>query len=415
MHILYFHQHFSTPEGSIGTRSYEMARRLIAAGNRVTMVCGSFGHGHTGLDTPFTNGKREGLVDGIEVIEFDLSYRNSDGFLKRSLTFARFALRSVQVALRRPADLVFATSTPLTVALPGIAARWLRRKPFVFEVRDLWPEIPREMGAIKNPLVLGAMAVLEWVAYRSANRLVGLSPGIAEGIARHNVAADRIAMVPNGCDIDLFNGAVEPWRPDGVGPDDFLAVFAGTHGNANGLGAVVDAAAELKRRNIGGIKLLLVGQGMEKPKLLERASTERLDDYLIFMDPVPKTRLSGLLAGADLGLQILANVPAFYYGTSPNKFFDYLAAGLPVLTNYPGWVAELVTQNAAGVAASPDDPSAFVDALLEAKAGIAAGRVSGANAFALAKREFDRDLLGQRWIDFVTGAVAVPSAGSAGR
>lgn len=382
-----------------------MARRLIADGHKVTMICGSFGHGKTGLDGEFSKGRRDGMVEGIEIIEFDLSYRNSDGFFRRALTFARFAVRSIAIALSKPTDLVFATSTPLTVALPGIFARWLRGKPFVFEVRDLWPELPREMKAITNPAALAALGILEWAAYKSAHRLIGLSPGIVKGIARHNVQAKDIVMIPNGCDTELFGEEVLPWRPDGVDQQDFLAVFAGTHGQANGLDAVVDAAVELKNRSVTGIKLLLIGQGMEKRRLTARVESQGLSDYLLFMDPVPKTKLAGLLAGADLGLQILANIPAFYYGTSPNKFFDYLAAGLPVLTNYPGWVADLVVANSAGVAASPDDASAFADALVEARSRIADGNITRENARALAKRDFDRNVLGKRWIKFVTGAL----------
>ena len=174
MRVLYFHQHFSTPKGSTGIRSYEMARRLVSQGHEVTMVCGSYGGGNTGLAGDFSRGRREGKVDGIEVIEFDLAYSNADGFIKRSLLFLLFALRSVGVALTHQYDVLFATTTPLTAGIPGIFSRWLRGKPFVFEVRDLWPELPREMGVITNPVVLWAMGVLEWVSYRSAHRVVGL-------------------------------------------------------------------------------------------------------------------------------------------------------------------------------------------------------------------------------------------------
>ncbi len=394
MKILYFHQHFSTPSGSAGTRSYEMARRLIADGHEVTMICGSYTNGKTGLMDNFRSGKRSGNVDGIKVIEFDLSSGNKDGFLKRSFTFARYALRSIGTALSEPADVVFATSTPLTAGIPGIAAKWLRRKPFVFEVRDLWPELPKAMGVITNPLILAAMSFLEWASYKSADRLIGLSPGIVEGIKRRGISGDLISLTPNGCDLELFGGDVTPWRPDMIAQDDFLAIFTGTHGAANGLNAVIDAAAELKRRNAQKIKLLLVGDGREKPALMQRVADEALSDYVIFADPIPKTQLVGLLKSADLGLQILANVPAFYYGTSPNKFFDYLAAGLPVLTNYPGWVADLVTHHECGVAIQQDDASGFADALIAmAQETDAAMQARKANALALAKQKFSRDFL----------------------
>jgi len=164
MHVLYFHQHFTTPDGSTGTRSYEVSKRLLATGHRVTMVCGAAVLSKTGLSGPFLNGRREGSVDGIYVIELELPYSNYQSFLRRSWTFLHFAFRSIVLALRLDYDVLFATSTPLTAALPGIAARWLRRKPFVFEVRDLWPELPRAMGVIRNRMVLLMMDWLEFVA-----------------------------------------------------------------------------------------------------------------------------------------------------------------------------------------------------------------------------------------------------------
>ncbi|GAA75674.1 hypothetical protein P20480_2143 [Pseudoalteromonas sp. BSi20480] len=146
------------------------------------MVCGSYGGGETGLTLDFIKGRREGVVDGIHIIEFDLAYSNADGLIKRAGTFLKFALKSIGIALTHKYDVVFATTTPLTAGIPGILARWLRGKPFVFEVRDLWPELPKEMGVITNPLVLAAMSALEWCSYRSAHRCIGLSPGIVEGI-----------------------------------------------------------------------------------------------------------------------------------------------------------------------------------------------------------------------------------------
>lgn len=403
MHVLYFHQHFSTPQGSAGTRSYEMAQALIRDGHSVTMVCGSYAQGNTGLSMPFVKGRRRGAVDGIEVIEFALDYGNQMGFMQRIGVFLKFAVGSIGVALREPADVVFATTTPLTAGIPGIFARWLTRKPFVFEVRDLWPELPKAMGVITNPVVLWLMSVLEWASYRSADRLVGLSPGIVEGIAARGVDKTRIAMVPNGCDLDLFASPAEAWRPNGVRDDQLLAIFTGTHGNANGLDAVLNAAAVLKERGRDDIRIALVGQGREKPKLIAEAEERGLDNVL-FLDPVPKTKLTGLMAGADLGLQVLRNVPAFYFGTSPNKFFDYISAGLPVLNNYPGWLAGLIGENDCGFAVPPDDPAAFADALIEAAEHRDALRQKGANARELAQTRFARSELSEDWVKWVTGA-----------
>ena len=402
MHILYFHQHFTTPAGAGGTRSYEMARRAIALGHSVTMVCGSYSGGSTGLDQPFSRGQRRGAVDGIDVIEFDLGYSNSHGFTKRTMVFLKFAFASTRVALTSSYDVVFATTTPLTAGIPGIFARWLRRKPFVFEVRDLWPELPREMGVITNPVVLGAMSVLEWMSYRSANRCIALSPGIKAGIARRGVAKDRIEMVSNGCDLELFElGKAEAWRPEGVAESDLMAVFTGTHGQANGLDAVLDAAAELKARECARIKLVLVGNGKLKPDLMARKEAEGLDN-VIFLDQIPKHKITGLLAGANIGMQCLANLPAFYYGTSPNKFFDYIAAGLPVLNNYPGWLAQIITDNDCGFAVPPENAGKFADALEAAADNRQALQKKGASALALAEAKFNRMDLADKWVKWVT-------------
>ncbi|MFG0589522.1 glycosyltransferase family 4 protein [Acinetobacter sp. YQ_14] len=403
MKILYFHQHFSTPKGSAGIRSYAMAQSLIRNGHQVTMVCGSFGAGQTGLIQPFNKGMRRGMVDGIDIIEFELPYSNALSFLKRILIFLSFAFKSIKVALTEQYDVVFATTTPLTAGIPGIFAKWFRRKPFVFEVRDLWPELPKAMGVIKNPIVLWMMSVLEWTSYHSADRLVGLSPGIVDGIIKRGIAPEKVASIPNGCDLDIFASEHQAWRPEGVQPTDLMAIFTGTHGLANGLNAVLDAAVELKKRQRMDIKLVLVGDGMQKKALLERAAELQLDN-VIFHDPVNKAKLAGLMASADIGLQILANVPAFYYGTSPNKFFDYISAGLPVLNNYPGWLAELITKEQCGFAVPPENPQAFADALEQAANQREKLIEMGRNGQQVAREQFNRSILSQKFSDWVTGA-----------
>ena len=164
-------------------------------------------------------------------------------------------------------DLAFATSTPLTAALPGLAARWLRGKPFVFEVRDLWPELPRALG-VRNPLLLGSMSLLEWAAYRGADACIGLSPGIVAGIRRRAPRDRSIDLIPNGSDLELFHPRLRaPLTLPGLAPGDFVAGFTGAHGPANGLDALLDVARELRRRGETRIKLVFIGDGKEKDRL----------------------------------------------------------------------------------------------------------------------------------------------------
>ena len=397
MRLLYFHQHFATPQGSSGTRSYEFARALIARGHQVTIICGS--HKLSGLDLPYDEAKGwyRGNMDGIDVISLPLNYSNRDSLVRRGWTFLRFALRSVRLALMLDCDLVFATSTPITAVIPGLAAKWLRGKPFVFEVRDLWPELPRALG-LRNPFLLGGMSLLEFLGYRSADACIGLSPGIVEGIRSRADERQSVAMIPNGCDLEVFNPAKRARLTlPGIGPDDFVAGFTGAHGIANGLDALLDVAVELKRRGDTRVKFAFIGDGKEKERLAARAAELGLTNCLFF-PPVPKTELGAITASLDCGLMVLKDIPAFYRGTSPNKFFDYIAAGIPVVNNYPGWLAGLITEYRCGIVVPPGNVAAFADALQRLAADPAERRAMGAAARALAEKEFARPLLAGRFI-----------------
>lgn len=396
MKVLYFHQHFTTPALGGGTRSYELSQELIKHGHKVTMVCGK----SSKLVLPETRKKGvfRGDVDGIDVIQLDLPYSNHDGFMKRSWVFLKFGWASVRVALKEEYDLLFATSTPLTAGIPGVVMKIFRRKPFVFEVRDLWPELPKALG-LKNPILLWGMSLLEWASYKAADSCIGLSPGICEGIAKRSKKGKPIDMVPNGCDLDIFKpGKRSELQLEGIMPSDIVSVFTGAHGMANGLDAVLDAAAELKKRNRNDIILAFIGDGKLKPKLIERAKAEGLDNCR-FYDPMPKTKLNAVVSNSDIGLMILANIPAFYYGTSPNKFFDYISSGLPVLNNYPGWLADMINQHQCGEAVPPADATVFADALVKLADNPDLRKTYGINGRKLAESEFAREKLAKKWIN----------------
>lgn len=364
------------------------------------MVCGA--NILSGLKLPWDEKNKwsRGVIDGIDVIGLPLTYSNRDGLLRRTFTFLRFALRGIRVALTEPYDLLFATSTPLTAAIPGIFARWLRRKSFVFEVRDLWPELPRAMG-MRNPFLLGGMSLLERLAYHSCIGAIGLAPGIVEGIRKRSPKELPIAMVPNGCDLELFRPDLTPaFASVPTQADGFVAGFTGAHGLANGLDAVLDAAAVLKQRGRMDIRIVLVGEGGQKERLRTSAKDRGLNN-VTFMESMPKLKLREMVTSLGCGLQTLANVPAFYYGTSPNKFFDYIAAGLPVLINYPGWLADLVQKHACGLAVPPENPTAFADALIHLADDRHARTQMGRNARRLAETSFARTSLAAQWIDFL--------------
>ena len=402
MNVAYIHQHFATQKGATGTRSYEMSRRLIQAGHRVTMICGAYDR--SALEHQGNERVHELEIDGIRVLRIAEPYGNQMSFGRRIVAFSRFARTATRVVSRLDADLVFATSTPLTVGIPGMKSARRLGIPFVFEVRDLWPELPIALRVIRNPLLKWYTRRMERRIYRAADHIIALAPGIKEGVCRVGYPADQVSMIPNSCDLDLFRPSTELLEEARFGPPgSFRLAFVGAHGLANGLDAVVDAAAELKRRGVSGVRFVFIGEGGQKPRLMERSRREELDGFIEWVSPIAKEELALILPRMDVGLMILKNVPSFYYGTSPNKFFDYVACGIPVLNNYPGWLADVIRDHRIGLAVPPDNPGAFADAVLHFRDHPFERREMGERARRLAESEFSRDLLGDQFVKVLEG------------
>lgn len=403
MRILYFHQYFGTPQGKSGIRSYEMSKSLIARGHEVSVVFSRSERRESPIgDKIFNNKVRYGDFEGIRLIELDVPFDSHYGIFKRASVWFKFVFLSLKLVFKEEYDLLFATSTPLTIAIPGIVMKWFYpKRKFVFEVRDLWPELPKEMGVIKNKLAIWLLSVLEYQAYHHADGFIALSPGIKKGIEkRMSNKSKPIMMVPNGSDLNLFfPKKVSRDVIPGVSNDDFVCIFSGSHGTANGLDAALDAANVLKNKGADKIKLVFVGGGNQKEYLLKRAELEKLDNC-IFNEPVPKVELVRYLQAADVGLMLLANVPAFYYGTSPNKFFDFISSGLPTLNNYPGWLAGMIEEENAGVVVEPDNPEVFADALIQLSQDSNL-EAMGRNSRRLAEKKFNRSELAEDFCDLL--------------
>ena len=397
MHLAYIHQHFATANGATGTRSYEFGRRLVQAGHQVTMICGVYAHGDRLTDP----GQRitELDVEGIRVLRIAEPYASHMSFTRRLVAFGRFARQATRVVCGLDADLVFATSTPLSVGIPGMKGKRHLKVPFVFEVRDLWPELAIAMKVLRNPLLAAYARRLERRIYAAADHVIALAPGIKEGVCGTGYPEERVTIIPNTANTTMFEPNDEPLDDPRFGlPSDLKFVFTGAHGLANGLDAVIEAAAEVKRRDERGVRFVFIGEGSQKERWVQRAKAEGLDQFLTWLDPIPKYELAKLLPRFDVGMMILRNVPSFYTGTSPNKFFDYLAAGLPVLNNYPGWVAGLIEENHAGVVVPPGDPTAFAHAVLDLRDHRDKLHPMGVNARRLAQERFSCDALAAEFI-----------------
>lgn len=388
MRIIYLHQYFCTPTMFGGTRSYEMARRLVAAGHQVCMVTAFTDNNGEKGNSWFTT--REA---GIEVHWLPVPYDNKMSYGQRLSAFFKFAINSMRKTCSLKGDIVFATSTPLTIAIPGLYASWRNRIPLIFEVRDLWPEAPIQMGALKSPFTIAVAKWLEKTTYKASAHIVALTPGMERGVRESGVHSEKITVIPNGSDLSLFSPQVDGSvvKEDlGIG-DRFALVYFGAMGPANGLNFVLDAAAELIRRNENETVFVLHGDGKERDSLEERAQREGLNN-LIFSGPVDeKNYVAQLASAADVCMTIYRNLPVLYT-CSPNKMFDSFSAGKPVLTNMPGWLQGLVEKNRAGVFVEPDNPVDFADKIVFLKQNPGLCREFGANSRKLAEREFSRDI-----------------------
>ena len=400
MRVLYFHQYFSSPKlkGPSGIRSFVMAKKLLDRGHKVTMVCGS--SGHTGLEGPFIRGRRKGKYEGIDIIEINLPYSNHYSLPKRAIVFIRFSIKSILIVFQEKYDIVLASSTPLTAGIPGIFSKLFRNKKFIFEVRDLWPELPVAMGVIKNPLIILLLRILEKLIYYSSDAIICLAPGMVKVLREKEGLKSNIAMIPNGCDFNIFNIEKGDYLETNLDRSKFYAIFSGTHGVANGLDNLLDAAIQLQNMGDDEIRIILVGDGKLKPHLENRSLNESINN-VIFMDSVDKHELAILHKNVHVGLQLLSDVEAFYYGTSPNKFFDYLASGLPVICNYPGWVSELISQNNCGLFADPKKENDLALKLIEIKDDRNLLDQFSKNSKKLGKESFSREQLSEKWCRFI--------------
>lgn len=410
MNIIYFHQYFSTPKGSGGNRSYYIAKTLVNSGHNVKVVCLKDKRSYTGLKSSFKYGFRKGIVEGIEIVEINLSYSNNLNLFKRSIAFLKFSLICSFIAIKSECDLIYATSTPLTIGIPAIFGKVIRGRKFIFEVRDLWPELPKALGMVTNPLLIFLLDSLERMTYFYADICIGLAPGICDGIAKKGFKKENIFMFPNASDINLFSPLENSKKKSSklicslgneINPNSFIAAFTGAHGRANGLDLLVKVAIELKRRDRKDIILIFVGEGKCKKNLQEEVIRNNLINCF-FIPSIPKEKLAEILRECvDVGLMVLKNIPEFYDGTSPNKFFDYISSGLPIINNYPGWISSLIKKYNIGIAVKPDEYVDFANALIKLADNREKSRLMGINARKLAVEKFSSDLLSKNIVKVV--------------
>ncbi|GAA5040383.1 glycosyltransferase WbuB [Marivirga lumbricoides] len=346
MNILYIHQYFKTPDEGGANRSYYMAKALVKQGHRVTML--------TSHNESF---KKTKSIEGIEVVYLPVNYSNFFGFYKRILSFLKFVKLSKNFLRKSNSyDKCIATSTPLTV---GLVALWLKRKfeiPYIFEVRDLWPEAPIQMGVIKDPLLKCTLRKLESRIYKKAERIIALSPGMRNHIEK--IVSDvPVDLIPNMADCKFFE-KVETKNENlvvqlGV-KDKFVISYFGAVGPVNDLMSLIHCAEislDLP------IRFLIMGEGNGLLALKKYVQNKQLNN-VFFIPYGNKEEVKDVLNVTDACYVSFLHKPVLRTN-SPNKFFDAIASGKLIITNIQGWIRGLVEKKHIGIFADSDFPAEF--------------------------------------------------------
>ena len=408
MKVTYLHQYFATPNSTGGVRSYLIAKKLVEAGHHVDMVTTS---AFLPADMPLSSGWNTFDVDGITVHALNLKYSNKMSVLKRLIAFSIFLFSSFLRIMRLDKDIIYATSTPLTVAIPaGISAK-LQHKPFVFEVRDVWPDIPIVMGYLTNPIAKNIALYIEKWAYSTADFIVPLSDGMADRIRSKGVDRCKLKVVENFSDNDLFK---EPYLGRKLCQSfsrlkehqGSVLVYTGTLGRVNNIGYLVLLAEELKRSASDAL-IAIVGDGQEKDDIIRLAKEKGVfNENLLFLPPVQKQELPAVLALSDMSISTVLPIKELW-DNSANKFFDALAAGKPIMINHGGWQADVIACNECGVVLDPENIKNAAQTLvsfISDKEKIAAASVK-AKQIALAR--FDSDVLTSSILNILESLVKV--------
>lgn len=392
MHILLIHQAFAALDEPGGTRHHELARELVAHGHRVTVLTGQVSY-MTGERLAHGWVHRETDELGVSIWRCYTYPAWHRSFVHRLVSFISFMFSSfVNSVWVREVDLVWGTTPPIFQGFTAWLIARLKRVPFLFEVRDLWPYFAIAVGVLKQPILIRLSEWLERFLYRRADRIVVNSPGFVDHVQARG--GRIVELVPNGVDVSMFDPSPEDvkYRCSWGLEDHFIAVYAGAHGISNDLGILLEAAERL--RDHPEISLVLLGDGKEKPSLVAYAQEMGLAN-IHFLPVVPKEEIPCALAAADACIAILKPIEA-YKMTYPNKVFDYMAAGRPIVLAIDGVIREVVEDAGAGIWVKPGDPDALANAVLHLAENRELGRRMGLAGRAYVLEHFNRPELAHR-------------------
>lgn len=396
MKILYLHQYFRLPCEQGGTRSYDLSSAFIKEGFQIIVVTST-------SDEKYKCSSRWHieLIDGIEIHRIFLKYDNNLTYFKRTIVFLRFLLFSSFHLISIKADLVLATSTPLTIGIPALIKKWFCNTPYIFEVRDVWPEAVIAIGAIKNKLLQKVLSSLEWLIYKNAKDIVPLSTDMQKSIiTRYPEFIHKTEIViENIAEIDRFQDDIRRINFKeviGINPR-FSILYAGTFGKVNGLNKIVDLAVKILDLD-PELVFIFIGSGAEKEKIIELAILKKVLNVNVFiLDPVSKNELPIWYNSVSMGSSFVTNIPELW-ANSANKFFDTLAASKPILINYEGWQAKVIRERNTGYVLPYEIDQDSLKVFVEYTKNHSLIKEQQKQAITLAKEKFSLKLASEKYI-----------------
>ena len=389
MKILLINQAFVSPDEPGHTRHFEMAQYLRQRGHELVIVASDLNY-QTGQRTVERHGLfTEQLIDGVRVLRSYIYPELHRSYFWRIVSFFSFMFSSVWTALSvKDADLIMGTTPQIFQAVSAWFVAFIRRKPFLLEVRDLWPEFGVSMGVIRNPVVIALARWLERFLYARATHILVNSPAYKEYMLAKGVPENKITFIPYGTDVDMFNPSVSGLNVrKRLGLEDrFVVLYAGALGQANDIYTVLCAAKHLNDEK--HIRFVFWGDGKERPNLQSEA--ERLElKNVIFAGVCPKKEMRFVIASSDVCLAILQNVPMFRT-TYPNKVFDYMAAARATVLVIDGVVREVIESSDGGVFVEPANHELLAETILKLSKDPQRVRQMGENARAYLVQHLDR-------------------------
>lgn len=397
MTLLYIHQYFVTPEEHGTSRSYWFAKKLIEKGIKVTMITSTNEYKHR------LPGRCN--IDGIDVIYLKNEYSQYFSKVRKIKSFIGFLYCATKQALKeRNVDLIYATSTPLTIGAVALFIHKIKGWKYIFEVRDLWPEFPIQVGAIRNKCLIEALRKLEALIYHHAEHIVALSPGMADGVLKCKIPETKVTVIPNMSKVDIFyphERIYTQFDKYGIDKSKFNVAHVGSMGVANGLMTVMESARYLQDilKN-GYINFIMVGDGATKPMLEQFVRDNELLNVR-FIGEYGTSDVAEILNCCDVSLTSFKNLPILYTN-SPNKLFDSLSAGKPIVVNSAGWTKDLVEKHCCGFYANPNNPSDLANKLVDLSKDSAALKRYSVNSRKIAEEVFDKSILTENFYQVVS-------------